>query len=202
MSISGNTSDDAVEQSLSSFSLRLAQAIARSGLNQSEFARKIAVSPSFVSDMVRGNKKPGAEFLCTVRLEFGVSADWLLTGEGSMTGGGPIDLDLLRSIRLYVALARGAVIEQNPTATTVAKLIRDGRIHEVLQNSDIAAFVQSIALTVEDGDLALGLYNGHLEIQDPIEQQRKLLMAAMSHFESRKPFNGLAVLSRTIGKAV
>lgn len=202
MRISGNASNEIVELSLKSFSQRLAQAIARSGLNQSEFARKIAVSPGFVSDMVRGNKKPGAEFLSAVRLEFGVSADWLLTGKGTISGRGYIDLDLLRSIRLYVALARGAIIQQNTTAVTVARLIRDGRIREVLQDSDIAAFVQSIATTVEDSDLALELYNGHLETQDPIEQQRNLLTAAMAHFESRKPFNSLAVLSRAFGDGV
>lgn len=199
MRISNNPANASVEEKLRLFSQRLTQAIARSGLNQSEFARKIGMSPGFVSDMVRGNKKPGSEFLCAVRLEFGISADWLLTGDGAMSGGGLIDLDLLRSIRLYVALARAAVVEQNPTAKVIANLVRDGRLNEVLQDVDIASFVESMTSLEEDTDLALELYNGHLETQEPIEQQRNLLAAAMVHFEARKPFNRMAALSRTAG---
>ena len=77
---------------LDGFAARFGQAIGHTGLNQSEFARRLGVSPGFVSDVVRGQKKPGAEFLHTVRVTFGISIDWLLTGEGTLTGGSGIDL--------------------------------------------------------------------------------------------------------------
>ena len=80
---------------LDGFATRVGQAIAHTGLNQSEFARQLGVSAGFVSDVVRGQKKPGAEFLHAIRTTFGISVDWLLTGEGTVTGGSGIDLDLL-----------------------------------------------------------------------------------------------------------
>ena len=70
---------------------RLAQAIAQTGLNQSEFSRQLGVSAGFVSDVVRGQKKTGAEFLYAVKMTFGFSVDWLLTGEGTLNGGIGID---------------------------------------------------------------------------------------------------------------
>lgn len=197
-----NDNADSSEARLAGFADRLSQAIAHSGLNQSEFARKAGASPGFVSELVRGNKKPGADFLCTVRLTFSISIDWLLTGDGTMAGAGAINLALMRLIRLYVALARAAVLDENSTAKLLANLIRDGRIHEVLKEAEMASFVESMASLPQDEDLALELYNGHLETQDPIEQQRNLLAAAMAHFESRKPFNKMAVLSRALGATV
>lgn len=53
---------------LDGFDARLTQAITHTGLNQSEFARQLGVSAGFVSDCVRGQKKPGAPFLYAVRL--------------------------------------------------------------------------------------------------------------------------------------
>lgn len=197
-----NDNAESTEVRLTGFADRLIQAIAHSGLNQSEFARKAGVSPGFVSELVRGNKKPGAEFLYSVRVVYGISVDWLLTGEGTMAGAGAINLDLMRSIRLYVALARAAVLDENTTAQLLTKLIRDGRINEVLKEAEMASFVDSITPLVEDADLTVELYNGHLETQDPIEQQRNVLAAAMAHFESRKPFDKMAALSRTLGTTV
>jgi len=197
-----NDNADSSEARLAGFAYRLSQAIAHSGLNQSEFARKAGVSPGFVSELVRGNKKPGAEFLCTVRLAFGISADWLLTGDGTMAGAGAINLDLMRSIRLYVSLAREAILGDNATAKLVSNLIRDGRVNELLKEAEIATFVESITPLAEDADLAVELYNGHLETQDPIEQQRNVLAAALAHFESRKPFNKMAAISRVLGATV
>lgn len=41
-------------------------------------------------------KEPGADFLFGLREAFGVSIDWLLSGDGVMFGGHGIDLELLR----------------------------------------------------------------------------------------------------------
>lgn len=182
---------------LDGFATRVGQGIAHTGLNQSEFARRLGVSAGFVSDVVRGQKKPGAEFLHAIRTTFGISVDWLLTGEGTITGGSGIDLDLLRTIRLQIAVARSAVIDGNTTAKALLLLIRDGRLQEAAAEPDIKAFLDEIAPADSDAELALELYNGQLWTQDPSAQRRNLLSAAMAHFEARKPIDKVAALTQS-----
>lgn len=184
---------------LDGFATRVAQAIAYTGLNQSEFARQLGVSAGFVSDVVRGQKKPGAEFLHAIRTTFGISVDWLLTGEGTMTGGSGIDLDLLRTIRLQIAVARSAVIDNNTTAKALLLLIRDGRLQEAATEPNIKSFLDEIAPTDSDAELALELYNGQLWTKDPGAQRRNLLAAATAYFETRKPIDKVAALTRNSG---
>lgn len=187
---------------LEGLAARLAQVIAHTGLNQSEFARRLGVSAGFVSDVARGVKKPGAEFLHAVRTVFGASVDWLLTGEGTMQGGSGIDLDLLRTIRLQIAVARAAVIDADPTAKALLLLIRDGRLQEAAADPDLRSFLDRIAPQDGDADLATELYNGHLWTEDPTTQQRNLLAAAVAHFEARKPIDKVAALARSSGATI
>lgn len=147
---------------LEGFAARLTHVISHTGLSQAEFARRLGVSAGFTSDAARGLKKPGAEFLHAVRTVFRVSIDWLLTGDGTMRGGSGIDLDLLRTIRLQIAVARAAVIDADPIAKVLLLLIRDGRLNEAVADPDLQAFLSRIAPTDPDADLATELYNGHL----------------------------------------
>ncbi len=181
---------------------RLQLIIAQSGLNQAEFARRLGVSAGFVSEAVRGNKKPGADFLRVVRTAFGASIDWLLTGEGTMHGRSGIDLDLLRAIRLQIAVARTAVIDANPTATALLLLIREGKLQEAASDPTLGAFLDRIAPEDSDFDLATELYNGHLWTDDSDAQRRNLLAAAIAHFEARKPIDKIASLARASGVTV
>lgn len=181
---------------LDGFAARVAQAITHTGLNQSEFARRLGSSPGFVSDVVRGVKKPGAAFLYAARTIFGISIDWLLTGEGVITGNSGIDLDLLRTIRLQIAVARSAVVDGNQTAQNVLLLIRDGRLQEADAEPAIHAFLDQIAPTDLDADLVMELYNGQLWTNAPGTQRRNSLAAAIAHFEARKPIDKVAALSR------
>ncbi len=184
---------------LDGFATRVGQAIAHTGMNQSEFARQLGVSAGFVSDVVRGNKKPGAEFLYAIRASFGISVDWLLTGEGTLSGGSGIDLDLLRTVRLQIAVARSAVIDGDSTAKALLLLIRDGRLQEAAAEPEIKEFLDRIAPTDPDAELAMELYNGQLWTSDPGAQRRNLLAAAMAHFEARKPIDKVAALARSSG---
>lgn len=181
---------------LDGFAARFGLAISHTGLNQSEFARRLGISPGFVSDVVRSQKKPGAEFLHAVRVTFGISIDWLLTGEGTLTGGSGIDLELLRTIRLQIALARVAVVDANPTAQALLLLIRDGRLQEAAAEPTIKAFIDQITPVESDNDLALELYNGQLWTAEPGAQRRNLLAAAIAHFEARKPIDKVAALAQ------
>jgi transcriptional regulator with XRE-family HTH domain len=187
---------------LEGFAERLTQAIAHCQLKQTEFARRLGVSQGFVSDVVRGHKKPGAEFLFAVRKSFGISIDWLLTGEGTLAGTSGIDLDLLRSIRLQIAVARSAILDENPFAKALLLLIRDNRMQEAAIDLGIAQFLEEIAPPDADADLALELYNGQMWTPDANAQQRNLLAAAIAHFEARKPIDKLATLSRASGSTM
>jgi len=51
-------------------------------LTQEEFANELGVSQSQLSKFERGVAAPPAEVLFFVKRRFGVSLDWLLTGEG------------------------------------------------------------------------------------------------------------------------
>ena len=182
---------------------RLAQAIAQTGLNQSEFSRQLGVSAGFVSDVVRGQKKPGAEFLYAVKMTFGFSVDWLLTGEGTLNGGLGIDLELLRTIRLQIAIARSAIMDADPTAKALLLLIRDGRLNDIERDPVLTYFLDQISSSGDsEMELAVELYNGHIWSSGSPAQQRNLLAAAIAHFETRKPLNKMAALGRASGSNV
>ena len=181
---------------------RLAQAIAQTGLNQSEFSRQLGVSAGFVSDVVRGQKKPGAEFLYAVKMTFGFSVDWLLTGEGTLNGGIGIDLELLRTIRLQIAIARSAIMDADPTAKALLLLIRDGRLNDIEGDPVLTTFLDQLSSSDSEMELAAELYNGHIWSSGSPAQQRNLLAATIAHFETRKPLNKMAALGRASGSNV
>jgi transcriptional regulator with XRE-family HTH domain len=184
------------------FAARLTLVIIQAGLNQTEFARRLGVSTGFVSDVARGVKKPGVDILYGVHTVFGVSVDWLLTGEGTMQGGSGIDLDLLRAIRLHIAVARTAVVDADPTAKALLVLIREGKLQEAASDPELRAFLDRIAPEDSDFDLATELYNGHLWTDDSDSQRRNLLAAAIAHFEARKPIDKFATLARATGATI
>lgn len=184
------------KDSLDGLGARLALAILHLGISQSEFARRLGSSPGFVSDVVRGVKKPGAEFLFGIKQTFGISADWLLGGTGTMHGGGGINLDLLRTIRLQAAVAKAAIVQGDPTAKALLLLIRDGRLAEAGNEPELRTYLDRLCPEDRDRDLADELYNGHLWTDDPATQQRNLLSAAVAYFEARKPLDKFAALSR------
>lgn len=190
------------KDSLDGLGARLALAILHLGISQSEFARRLGSSPGFVSDVVRGVKKPGAEFLFGIKQTFGISADWLLSGAGTMHGGGGINLDLLRTIRLQVAVAKAAIAQGDPTAKALLLLIRDGRLAEAGNEPELRAYLDQLYPEDIERDLADELYNGHLWADDPATQQRNLLAAAVAHFEARKPLDKLATLAKASGTTI
>ena len=57
---------------------RLKEAVRCAGLNQREFAERMNVRESTVSNWIRGEREPGLEDLLLMTVELRVSADWLL----------------------------------------------------------------------------------------------------------------------------
>lgn len=183
------------------FSARFGIAIIESGLSQSEFARQLGVSPGFISDVVHGKKKPGTEFLHAVQTTFGISIDWLLTGKGAMNGRSEIDLEIYRLIKLQVTLSRLAVIDDNPTAKLVLRLIDERRLTKDSIPEEVRAFLDNITPISPEERLALELYNGHLRTKDPADRQRGVLASAMTYFETNKPFDKVAALAEGSSRA-
>ena len=166
---------------------RLAKVCAREGLNQSEFALRIGVSPGFVSDILRGNKRPGCEFLASLRQSLGVSIDWLLTGKGSMYGGEPIELGLFQHIVWQIQLMRAAILDEQPAAKHLLAALyhQDDGIKP--PPSESTWHPGSTALIQEDLALALLLYNSHLWTQDADQRIRNIHAAVLAYFQLQKP---------------
>jgi transcriptional regulator with XRE-family HTH domain len=173
---------------------RLAQVLSLAGITQTDLARQLGISPGFVSEVVRGLKRPGPDFFMAIRRLWGVSIDWLASGEGSMTGGAGIRQELLRVIKLQIAVAKAAIIDADPLAKALLVLIREGQLTGV-HDEAFAELLERISPADTELDLAVELYNGHLWTVDPIAQRRNLLAAAVAHFETRRPLNKLAALT-------
>jgi len=174
---------------------RLQQVLAHAGLSQTELARRLGLSAGYVSEVVRGIKRPGTEFFIGIRRELKVSIDWLLSGEGAMVGGVGIRHELLRAIRLQVEVARAAVVDNDPVARALLVLIREGQLQTATSDPQFVALLERLAPQDGQLDLAVELYNGHLWASDPVVQRRNILAAAVAHFEARKPVNKMAALT-------
>lgn len=175
---------------------RLSSLLAMIGLSQAEFARRLKVSQGFVSDVLRSIKKPGAEFLYAIKIEFGISIDWLLTGEGTLKGETQIDISLLRMIQLQISIARKAILEKDIAAKSIMLLIQNNKLNEAVADSEIKKFLDNIEHETEDFGLAIELYNGHL-LTDETLRQRNIMASAAAYFESRTPKDPMNLLTQT-----
>lgn len=174
---------------------RIHQVLAHAGLSQTDLAKQLGLSTGFMSEITRGVKRPGPDFFMGVRRLLGVSIDWLMTGEGTMTGGAGIRQELLLAIRLQIAVAKAAINEGDPVAKALLILIREGQLGAAGSDKAFSSLLERIAPDDSDLDLAVELYNGHLWTTDPIAQRRNLLAAAVAHFEARKPIDKLAAVT-------
>jgi transcriptional regulator with XRE-family HTH domain len=168
------------------FGNRLLIAIQQSGINQSEFARRLGVSTGFTSEVVRGLKKPGADYLYGIKILLGVSIDWLLTGEGTMYGANKLDVELFRTIRLQIALARAAVIESDSEAKSLIALIRGNSSISSETASSSSAYLDQLSAQDIDLDLAVALYTTFLQSGSKHQDRRNLLDAAIAYFEANR----------------
>ncbi len=168
---------------------RLSLVCAREGLNQTEFALRIGVSPGFVSDILRGNKRPGCEFLFNLRQSMGVSIDWLLTGKGSMYGGEPIDLGLFQHIVWQIQLVRAGLLDEQLAAKQLLAALHHQVDSNTLPSSIGTWYSDTGWLHQEDVALAMVLYNSHLWTQDADQCIRNIHAAVLAHFQAKQPAN-------------
>lgn len=168
---------------LNTFGQRLAQLLTARQMTQGEFARALGASPAFISDMIRGVKKPGADFLSRLAVQFQVSLDWLLLGQGTLEGTSSIDGEWFRIVVLRVELARLAAQGHVEALRLVDELM--GRsTPQIPVTPEREMLLGQLAKANEKSALISGLYNGFFTHPDPTMRAREVLSAALVHFQS------------------
>lgn len=61
---------------------RITLIIKKQGMNQSDFAKALKITPSSVSTMISGKSNPSAQTIQQICDKFGYNPEWLTTGEG------------------------------------------------------------------------------------------------------------------------
>ncbi|RUR67541.1 helix-turn-helix domain-containing protein [Variovorax guangxiensis] len=183
------------ENVFSEMALRVRLMLAEMDMNQGELARRLGLSPGYVSEISRGVKRPGADFFLGVHRELNVSVDWLISGNGGMFRDDGIQAELLHAIRVVVATARAAIIVRDPLAVEVLQVMGDGRFEQLSLESRFAAFAESLQLENRDLGLSVSLYNSHLSGVDSPQRRRQLVSAASAYFrtESSVGFGALVM---------
>ncbi len=90
---------------------RIAALRRQAGMSQSQLARQLGISPSAVGMYEQGRREPAAEMLVRLAGEFGVTVDFLLTG--NPTTGEPGFAKLL-SERITAVDSRLALRKERP----------------------------------------------------------------------------------------
>jgi transcriptional regulator with XRE-family HTH domain len=178
---------------LQSVADRVRQVLVATSLSQAELARKLGLSDGFMSQVVRGLKRPGTEFFTSLNRELGVSIDWLLAGRGSMFCLA-ISEQLLSTIRIQVATARAAYVDNDPDAKELLAFMASGRAATELDQKRFNALLDRIAPEDPDTRLAVQLYNAHQWAPDPKTQRDDLLASAIGLFEDAKVRNRFSLL--------
>lgn len=179
---------------LQAIAARLRQVLSHAGMSQKDLAGRLGMTASYLSELVRGNKRPGTDFFLGIRRQVGVSIDWLLTGEGAMFSGSGIRQEMFHAIHLQIAITRAAMIEKDPVAQELLKLLGDDRLDAADNESRFRKLLDRIVPADPDLDLVVELYNGHLWESNPIIQRRNLLASAAAHFENQERSNKLNML--------
>lgn len=187
-------------QDFSEIATRLRQVLARASFTQRELAERLGMSPSYVSELVRGLKRPGTEFFIEIRRVLGVSIDWLLTGEGAMFGSSGIRSDEYQAVRLQVAAARAAVIDNDPVAGSLVDFLLADRQDEVRARADFRQLLERLVPAESDFGLTITLYNSHTGGSDPVAQRQRLVASAVAHFQAQQSSNAVdAIWGRPAG---
>lgn len=69
-------------ETLIDFGRRLKEARGRLNINQKQFAEKLGVTGSYVSEIENGKAKPGFDFFIKLSRTFDINPTWLLLGKG------------------------------------------------------------------------------------------------------------------------
>ncbi|WP_343630648.1 helix-turn-helix transcriptional regulator [Roseateles sp.] len=169
-----------MENTLDSIAKRFSYAMAQSELSINEFARRAETSAGFVSEVLRGLKRPGLGLLEAAHRELGVSLNWLVAGEGAIYAAPPLDVEKFRAKRLEVALAKAAVVDGD----AVAKRLLSSKGHWAATDTEAAdsslrALLEKLARVDPVLEVTLELFNAQADADMPTT-----LLAAAQAFEA------------------
>ena len=77
---------------------RIAALRREAGLNQAELAQRLQISPSAVGMYEQGRREPSADTLVSIAHLFGVSTDYLLTGQAAEKDQNTLETMLINRI--------------------------------------------------------------------------------------------------------
>jgi transcriptional regulator with XRE-family HTH domain len=166
---------------------RIAEIASVTGLNQKSFADRLGVSQGFISSVVNDQAVPGSDFLFALNAEFGVSTDWVLTGKGGMYGEGQIDITLFKEIRLLVAVARAATVENDPMAKAVVLLANSDGLEKTSNDETLRAYLNGLTGRDCDIELVIALYNRYLVAYSQRSSRRQVIADTIGHFQLLQP---------------
>lgn len=144
---------------------RIRQAIESKGLKIKQFARESGMAYPSLRDYHSGLRKPGFDALATIIRFTGVSADWVLLGDGPMFPDepppfAPVDERLMAQISQRVAMAfaapdtpHGPSVEELEKFTADDDPIIQARLNDAGEQSVIASTIYNrVALIDEAGE--------------------------------------------------
>lgn len=139
-----------------SLATRMLELVRAENISQNEFARRVCSSSAFISNIICGKTVPGFEFTQRICMEFGVSANWLVIGEGPMylDQKQGVNLDVFQTLTHAVELTRLAVFGEED-AEHVVKQFRDGSQLAEMPYNLIGKISSAMAVPM----LAAQLYN-------------------------------------------
>ncbi len=160
---------------------RIAEVIAVERISMREFARRVGISSGHLSAVVRDQKTPGGEFLSSVKREFGISVDWLLSGEGDMYSRGLIDERLFDHVAFDVELAFRAWVDREDLAVKLwaGRFDPDAYSRAVdLLPETRDAYIRDVFEFTQRARAAASIYNRTAHLTDSTERARAIYTEA------------------------
>lgn len=140
--------------------LRIKKLITHLGLNDSSFARELGFPQTTISNMLNRNSDPKSELLLAIVKKWGVSTDWLLTGEGEMFRGETREVSQTYAkiplLRQRVSCGPGKNWEESDAVETYIEPLC---LIPSFRNKNIYAFraegLSMVGAGIHDGDIVL-----------------------------------------------
>ena len=140
--------------------LRIKKLITHLGLNDSSFARELGFPQTTISNMLNRNSDPKSELLLAIVKKWGVSTDWLLTGEGEMFRGETKEVSQTYAkiplLRQRVSCGPGKNWEESDAVETYIEPLC---LIPSFRNKNIYAFraegLSMVGAGIHDGDIVL-----------------------------------------------
>jgi len=96
----------------------------KSRLSKKAFAESLGIHPVVSGDIELGKRDPSRDVLVRLVKAYGIDINWLLTGQGAVSGRGDGDGQVVHIdfVRQEAAAGRGVNIEENPEVTSLPVL--------------------------------------------------------------------------------